>query len=594
MKYNEFTKEEIELNYDLIKKIEMHARNYETEPDKKNFLRSVCAYEQKYILMNSNRPYEVLKYLDELDLKSSRLILDELNYIEIKKLLNLFTDEDKEDFYNTFSDLSLVNQFITKDKNATEHLKELPVARKVDILNSSNTDTIEATTVVYESIPPKAREKVADSLTNVEAVTALNQTSTYKEDKVVNEIKESHTNEVINEKQMSELTNEEIKNELEKEFEEKLNDQHLKELRDDEINKIKREFFMEKLQNYMETMPEFKDLDLNDENLFDHLPPELLSIVEDDFSNQQGIKEKIENANREAENKYYKTKNNIEMLKDSNLKDFIMYMNTVAIFNSLCDKDSNKLNDFKSKCPQLYEEFSQYFDKPGIFNDLDLSKQKEIIEKLQSNSIVFNELNQGIEQIKTSLDNVIRTKLELEKASIFDDLMKNNPNILQELNIKDFDNYSALQEDEKLRVTNYFSKDIEVAKKLKTYSDELEKEYNLESSCVKDGVKFSDLILAVSDKEKFKSYLAKSLVDDNLTIDNKGNLVVDSRNEKEVEKEIDYEKYSVIGNGERRVNLVKNTKILKEFEDCKQQCENEEISKLLNQEEKIEENAKTL
>ena len=96
----------------------------------------------------------------------------------------MFTDEDKEDFYNTFSDLSLVNQFITKDKNAIEHFKEVPVARKVDILNSSNTDTIEATTVVYESIPPKAREKVADSLTNVEAVTALNQTSTYKEDKV--------------------------------------------------------------------------------------------------------------------------------------------------------------------------------------------------------------------------------------------------------------------------------------------------------------------------------------------------------------------------------------------------------------------------
>ena len=108
MKENEFTNEEIKINYDLIKKIEKHAQTYNSHPDKKNFLRNVCAYEQKYILMNSMRPYDVLKYLDDLDLKSSRLVLEELNYAEIKKILDLFTHEDKTAFYKTFSDLSLI------------------------------------------------------------------------------------------------------------------------------------------------------------------------------------------------------------------------------------------------------------------------------------------------------------------------------------------------------------------------------------------------------------------------------------------------------------------------------------------------------
>ena len=103
MKEQEFSKEDVIINYDLIKKVEEHSKKYSSATDKKEFLKNACAYEQKLILMNSSRPYEVLNYLDELDLKSSRLILSELNYVEITKILELFTSEDKKNFYNTFS-----------------------------------------------------------------------------------------------------------------------------------------------------------------------------------------------------------------------------------------------------------------------------------------------------------------------------------------------------------------------------------------------------------------------------------------------------------------------------------------------------------
>lgn len=140
-----------------IKRMEEHARLYDTAYDKKEFLKNVSIYEQKIILMNSTKPYDVLNYLDELDLKSSRLLLEELTDDEIKSIIALFSSEDKKKFYATFSDLSLVNQFIVQDKNSSEHIQNLSFERKVELIDSSDKKTKEATSVIYESMPYQER-----------------------------------------------------------------------------------------------------------------------------------------------------------------------------------------------------------------------------------------------------------------------------------------------------------------------------------------------------------------------------------------------------------------------------------------------------
>ena len=69
---------ENELSYEEINKIKQHAKQYDSVADKKEFLRSAGAYEQKIILLESKRPYEVLNYLSELGLQTSKLILNSL------------------------------------------------------------------------------------------------------------------------------------------------------------------------------------------------------------------------------------------------------------------------------------------------------------------------------------------------------------------------------------------------------------------------------------------------------------------------------------------------------------------------------------
>ena len=99
------------VDYMVLKQLELHAKKYDSAPNKKEFLKNVCAYEQKIILLNSKNPYEVLNYMQELDLKSSKLVLEELSYEEIKRLLELFTSEHKKMFYNSFSSLELVKAY---------------------------------------------------------------------------------------------------------------------------------------------------------------------------------------------------------------------------------------------------------------------------------------------------------------------------------------------------------------------------------------------------------------------------------------------------------------------------------------------------
>lgn len=164
-----------------MKEIREHATLYDRAYDKKEFLRNVSVHEQKIILMNSSKPYEVLNYLDELDLKSSRLLLEELNFEEINHIISLFSSEDKKRFYASFSDLSLVNQFIVQDKNSQQHVQNLSFERKVDLIDSSDKQTQVATSVIYESMPLEERVSAAEKVTDVDAMYALEGTVAYSE-----------------------------------------------------------------------------------------------------------------------------------------------------------------------------------------------------------------------------------------------------------------------------------------------------------------------------------------------------------------------------------------------------------------------------
>lgn len=163
-----------EINYLIIKQMEGHAKKYDFASDKKEFLKNVSIYEQKIILLNSKNPYEVLKYLEEIDLQNLRLVLDTLNYDEIKKILYLFSSEDKKQFYSNFSDLSLVSQFIMYDKNYYNYIKDLTFDRKVELLESLDKETVEVSSKIYENMSPVEKEKILQTVENPITSLALN------------------------------------------------------------------------------------------------------------------------------------------------------------------------------------------------------------------------------------------------------------------------------------------------------------------------------------------------------------------------------------------------------------------------------------
>ena len=169
------------LDTDAMNIIKQHAKLYDSAYDKKDFLKNISVYEQKIILMNSSKPYEVLNYLDELDLKSSRLLLEELTVDEIKHIISLFSSEDKKAFYNTFSDLSLVNQFIIQDNNSYQHVEELPFERKVELIASSDKDTQIASSVIYESMSSEERVTAIEKVTDIDSISALESIDIYSE-----------------------------------------------------------------------------------------------------------------------------------------------------------------------------------------------------------------------------------------------------------------------------------------------------------------------------------------------------------------------------------------------------------------------------
>lgn len=213
---------EKEFSYEELLKINEHASTYELALDKKYFLRHIIPYEQKIILLNSINPYEVLRCLEEIDLKNTNLIINSLSYDEIFRLINLFSKEDKERFYSSFSNLEFVNQFMVYDKNAKDHVQDLTFDRKVELLDSSSKKTAVSTNIVYNSMSDQEKISANKKITSVDGVSTLYEVSDYinsnthsendKENNNQSDIKEDNNLQEIQEENDKNITNE--KNEI--------------------------------------------------------------------------------------------------------------------------------------------------------------------------------------------------------------------------------------------------------------------------------------------------------------------------------------------------------------------------------------------
>ncbi len=269
------------LTPESIYQMKEHAKLYDSTPDKKTFLKNISAYEQKVVLLNSVRPYEVLQFLSELELETSKLILNSLNYDDISRILMLFTQEDKEMFYKTFSDLDLVNQFIVHDKKADEYVSDLSTERKVDLLQASNKETIEATSKVYESIPQSERVEVMDKITSAEASVVLDQVEITEENV---KLEENEQNEILNKEEKTEENKEQSEEQQER----------IKE--DKKENTALRDFLTSKLEYYKQNVPGFENIDINNPELYESLPLELQQLIDRDFEmlNKDENKEQLD------------------------------------------------------------------------------------------------------------------------------------------------------------------------------------------------------------------------------------------------------------------------------------------------------------
>ena len=272
---NVIKKSEKEINYQVIKKIKEHARQYNFVNDKKEFLKNVSAFEQKVILLNSQNPYEVLNYLDELDIKSSKLVLSELTRDEIKKILYNFSSNDKKCFYSKFSYLQLVNEFIVQDKNSEEYINDLTFDRKVEILNSLEQQHKEASQEVYNSLDETEKDALKYKLTDADAISALSSTTSYDADVEIKGSIENISNESV-------LESENVMNEQEqnkKEIEEQKNI-----IENKTLDQQKMEFFINNLSLYQEKYPELEKMNFEEIKTYEQIPNFLINIINVDFN----------------------------------------------------------------------------------------------------------------------------------------------------------------------------------------------------------------------------------------------------------------------------------------------------------------------
>ena len=254
-----------ELSYEQIKQMRDHARKYDYVVDKKDFLKNITPYEQKLVLLETRNPYEVLSYLDELSFDNSRLILSQLDSLEITTIINEMSSEDKKKFYATFSDLGLVNKFIVYDKNSKEYIAELNTDRKVEILNSTKEDTKEAATKVYGTITDEEKQVVAASVTTVEATSVIDETSLES----INDVME---NQVEIQQEESELVQEEVLEETE---------EIMEEIEQEEIQQEEQEETLEETEEIQQEEPleeKIEEIDMLDQSNKDKKNKENLEL----------------------------------------------------------------------------------------------------------------------------------------------------------------------------------------------------------------------------------------------------------------------------------------------------------------------------
>lgn len=263
---------ERDFSYIELQIIREHAKKYDSTPDKKNFLKSITPYEQKLVLLESKNPYEVLQYLEEIDQFNTKTVLNQLSIDEISQIYNLFSKEDKEKFYETFSYLPLVNQFITFDKKADEYIDDMSFDRKVELLDSSNSKTVSASEKVIESMSTVEQDIAENKLTTAGGVSALSsvsvsesdiQTELLDDNKEPSDIKmetkvedENRIEPKVEELEIKEEENPEIKNEENKKAEETKNDNF--ELREP-IDKVTDEIFNSEILNQFKKVSSAKE-----------------------------------------------------------------------------------------------------------------------------------------------------------------------------------------------------------------------------------------------------------------------------------------------------------------------------------------------
>ena len=254
---------EKEIDYGILKLIKEHSKKYDAAHDKKQFLKDVCAYEQKLILLNSDSPCDVLMYLAEIDTKATNLVINELTNQEILKILDSFTTEDKSYFYSNFKNLSLVNRFLTKDENSFLHIKDLSFDRKINLINSSNENTSSSASNIYDTLSNEEKEYVEEN----------DLISDYSESQVL-------YNDVEEESQLELPIFEPIREEEAENTEELA--QNIEE-NQEQIESQKYEFLLNDFENYKQTYDELKDVDINQFNSYKDLPDNLKQIIDAAF-----------------------------------------------------------------------------------------------------------------------------------------------------------------------------------------------------------------------------------------------------------------------------------------------------------------------
>lgn len=270
-------------NYNDLEQMKEKAKKIDYEPDKKSFLRTMNPLEQKMALFFSRRPYDIINYLGDLNNKDTNMMLNELTNEEISKLLEQFTAEDKRNFYSNFSNSVLVNRFIANDKQAFNHVDELDLERKIELLDSSKVSTTKATETIYDSLSTNEKAEVESKITSIEGSIVIDNVIEPNENNLENNVEETEELDVVKENEQK-IQLEEIKEEKEQLKEEKVEEKEKIEEKIQE-NKLKEinNFLKVKLEQYKQQNAKFNDINIDNPELFNSLSEELKEIVVNDF-----------------------------------------------------------------------------------------------------------------------------------------------------------------------------------------------------------------------------------------------------------------------------------------------------------------------